>query len=181
MLQDHQIPLRDYERRGRGSPTVDAEIPLTATARQALKEELARLRDERHREIPARLRIAREFGDMANNDEHLAIREDEAVLAARVARLEDLLRRAVVVDQASAYDSVAIGSHVSAVDVETGEALEYLIDGAHGTRKPGTVSAVSPIGRALLGRRRGDYASVELPDGHTRKFKVREIRASAAS
>src|SRR5690242_3048496 len=98
MLQDHQIPLRDYERRGRGSPTVDAEIPLTATARQALKEGLARLRDERHREIPARLRIAREFGDMANNDEHLAIREDEAVLAARVARLEDLLRRAVVVD-----------------------------------------------------------------------------------
>ena len=179
MLQD----LRDNKRRGRGSPSVDAtaDVPLTATARRALKEELARLRDERHREIPARLRIAREFGDMANNDEHLAIREDEAVLAARVARLEDLLRRAVVVAQAAANDSVAIGSHVSAVDVETGEALEYLIDGAHGTRKPGTVSAVSPVGRGLLGRRRGDYASVELPDGRTRKLKVREIRASAAS
>lgn len=158
-----------------------AEVPLTAAAQRALKDELARLRDEREREIPARLRIAREFGDTANNDEHLAIREEEAVLAARVARLEDLLRRAVVVDQAAAYDSVAIGSHVSAVDVDTGEALDYLIDGAHGARQPGTVSAVSPIGRALLGRRPGDRVFVALPGGRTRKLKVREIRAAASS
>lgn len=183
LLQDTHIPLRNDERRGRGSPSVQAtaEVPLTATARRALEEALARLRDERLREIPARLRIAREFGDTANNDEHLAIREEEAVLAARLARLEDVLRRAVVVDPAAAYDSVAIGSNVSAVDVETGETLEYLIDGAHGARKPGTVSAVSPVGRAMLGRRRGEHVSVELPNGRTRELKLRDIRASASS
>jgi transcription elongation factor GreA len=183
LFQDTHIPVRNGERRGRASPSVEAtaEVPLTAMTRRALEDELARLRDERLREIPARLRIAREFGDTANNDEHLAIREEEAVLAARVARLEDVLRRAVVVDPVAAYDRVAIGSNVSAVDVETGETLEYLIDGAHGAGKPGTVSAISPVGRAMLGRRRGEHVSVELPNGRTRELKLRDIRASASS
>jgi len=61
-------------------------VPVTARAREALERDLASLCGEQ-REIPARLRIAREFGDTANNDEHQAIREDEIVLAARVARL----------------------------------------------------------------------------------------------
>jgi transcription elongation factor GreA len=153
------------------------EIPITTAAREALERELATLRIEKQREIPRRLRLAREFGDTANNDEHQAIREDEAVLAARITRLEDILMRATVVDYAEADDSVAIGSRVSVLDLVSGERLEYVIDGAHGSRRRGTVSVLSPIGRALLGRRPGERVTVELPNGRRRELELYAIRA----
>jgi transcription elongation factor GreA len=127
------------------------------------------------REIPGRLRGAREFGDMANNDEHWAIREEEAVLAARIARLEDILARATEVDHSDVEDSVTVGSTVTVVDVDTRERLEYVIESAHGVLTPGTVSAISPVGRALLGRRVGELVSVHLPHGRRREFELRKI------
>jgi transcription elongation factor GreA len=150
-------------------------VPVTIAAREALERDLSSLRAEQ-REIPARLRIAREFGDSANNDEHQAIREEEAVLAARIARLEDILIRTAVVERDNADDSVTIGSSVSVVDVDTGERLEYVIGSAHGVLSRGTVSALSPVGRALLGRRVGETASIQLPRGRRKKLELREIR-----
>jgi transcription elongation factor GreA len=157
------------------APASDS-VPLTAGAHRLLERQLAILRDEKEREIPARLRAAREFGDTANNDEHLAIREDEAVLAARIARIEDILARAIVVERADADDSVAIGSEVAAVDIDTGQTLEYVIDGAHGAIIPRMVSPLSPVGRALIGRRVGDRVTVDLPNGRRRQLELREIR-----
>lgn len=139
-----------------------------------LEQDLASLRAEQ-RAIPARLRVAREFGDMASNDEHLAIREEEAVLAARIARLEDILSRATGVDQAGDEKSVRIGSTVSVVDVDTRKRLDYVIGSAHGVLSRGTVSALSPVGQALLGRRVGDRVSVQLPNGRRRQLELREI------
>jgi transcription elongation factor GreA len=150
---------------------------MTAAARQALERELATLRLEKQHDIPRRLRLARDFGDMANNEEHQAIREDEAVLAARIARLEDILMRATVVEGADADDSASIGSRVSVVDLISGESLEYVIDGAHGLCGPGIVSVLSPVGRALLGRRRGERVTVELPSGRRRELELRAVRA----
>lgn len=158
-----------------GRPSRTHDVPLTAAARAALEGQLASLRAEQ-REIPARLRVAREFGDTANNDEHQAIREEEAVLAARIARLEDILMRAVDVDDADAPDSVTIGSIVTAVDLDTGMPLEYVVGSAHGVLSRGTVSALSPIGQALLARRAGDRVSVPLPQGRRRELEVRAIR-----
>ncbi|HET6864408.1 MAG TPA: GreA/GreB family elongation factor [Solirubrobacteraceae bacterium] len=151
------------------------EVPVTAAARHALERDLASLHAER-REIPARLRIAREFGDMANNDEHHAIREEEAVLASRIARLEDILVRATDVDHAGVDDSVTIGASVTVVDVDTGETLDYVIGSAHGVLSRGTVSALSPVGQALLGRRVGERVSVRLPHGRRRELRLHEIR-----
>jgi transcription elongation factor GreA len=157
--------------------TILREVPITAAAREALERELATMRLEKQREIPRRLRLAREFGYAANNDEHQAIREDEAVLVARIARLEDILTRAIIVDRADADDSVAIGSRVSVLDLVSGERLEYVIDGAHGSRRRGTVSVLSPVGRALLGRRPGERVTVELPNGRRRELELYAIRA----
>lgn len=151
------------------------EVPVTSAARRALERDLASLHAER-REIPARLRIAREFGDTANNDEHQAIREDEAVLAARIARLEDILARATHVDHTDVDDLVRIGASVAVVDVDTREKFDYLIGSAHGALSRGTVSALSPVGQALLGKRVGDRVSVRLPHGRRREFKLCEIR-----
>ena len=127
-------------------------------------------------EIPGRLRIAREFGDTTNNDEHLAIREEEAVLALRIARLEDILARATEVEHGGVEQSVTIGSIVSVVDVDTRERLDYVIGSAHGVLSRGTVSALSPVGQALLGRRVGERVSVQLPHGRRREFELRDIR-----
>ena len=160
---------------GRGNAPGAHAVPVTARARQALARDLAKMREEQ-RQIPARLRIAREFGDTANNDEHQAIREDEIVLAARVARLEDILMRATVVEHDNADGSVTIGCDVSVVDVDTGEKLHYVIGSAHGVLSRGTVSALSPVGRALLGRRVGERVSVQLPHGRRKELELREIR-----
>jgi transcription elongation factor GreA len=167
------------DRRAARPRSIFHALPITTAAREALERELATLRVEKQREIPRRLRLAREFGDTANNDEHQAIREDEAVLAARIARLEDILMRATVVGYEEADDAVAIGSRVSVVDLVTGERVEYVIDGAHGSRAPGIVSALSPVGRALLGRRRGDRVAVELPNGRRRELELCAIRADS--
>jgi transcription elongation factor GreA len=153
------------------------ELPITAAAREALERELATLRLEKQRDIPRRLRVAREFGDTANNDEHQAIREDEAVLAARIARLEDILMRATIANDSGVDDTVTIGSCVSVVDLASGERLEYVIDGAYGSRRQGTVSALSPVGRALLGRRTGERVSVELPNGRRRELELSAVRS----
>ena len=74
-----------------------------------------------------------------------------------------------------ADDSITIGCSVSVVDVDTDEKLEYVIGSAHGVLSRGTVSALSPIGRALLGRRVGERVSIQLPDGRRRKFALRQI------
>lgn len=149
-------------------------MPVTVATRRALERDLASLRDEQ-REIPARLRIAREFGDSANNDKHQAIREDQAVLAARIARLEDILMRATVVGGVGGEDSVDIGSSVNVVDVDTGEQLEDVVGSAHGVLSRGTVSALSPVGRALLGRREGQRVAIQLRHRRRRQLEVREI------
>lgn len=158
-----------------GATSRSDEVPVTAEAHEALQQSLASLRVDR-RAIPARLRVAREFGDTSNNDEHLAIREEEAVLATRIARLEDILARATEVDHPGEEDSVTIGSTVTVVDVDTRERLEYVIGSAHGVLSRGTVSALSPVGQALLGRRVGERVSVELPRARRRELELRKVR-----
>jgi transcription elongation factor GreA len=158
-----------------GTTSTADEVPVTAAARQILEQDLASLRVEQ-RAIPGRLRVAREFGDTANNDEHLAIREEEAVLARRIVRLEDILSRATEVDHAGEDGSVTIGSTVTVVDADTRERLEYVIGSAHGVLSRGTVSALSPVGQALLGRRVGERVSVELPRGRRRELELSGVR-----
>lgn len=179
MLLQDKDPLRSVNARAVtatiGATSRSDEVPVTAGARQALQDNLASLRVEQ-RAIPARLRVAREFGDTSNNDEHLAIREEEAVLAARIARLEDILARATEVDHPGGEDSVTIGSTVTVVDVDTRERRDYVIGSAHGVLSRGTVSALSPVGQALLGRRVGERVYVELPRARRRELELRKVR-----
>lgn len=153
------------------------ELPVTAAAYAALESERDKLRHEKLHQLPERLRRARENGDASSNDEHLAIREDEAVLDARLRRLEDILGRARVVAAGESEDTVAIGSSVTVLDTSSGDAVDYVVDGAHAVAKPRSVSATSPVGRALLGRRIGDVVTVSLP----RKGRTRELEILAIS
>jgi transcription elongation factor GreA len=165
-LHDNPIP----------SATDDA-LPVTAAAYEALEEERDRLRDEKLHQFPERLRLAREFGEATGNDEYLAIREDEAVVDARLARLEDILSRARIVGPAESDDTIAIGSSVTVLDVGSGEPFDYVIDSAHAPIGRNAVSAVSPVGKALLGRRPGEVVTVELPrKGRTRELEILAVK-----
>jgi transcription elongation factor GreA len=154
-------------------PPADDQLPLTAAAHRALRQERDKLRKEKRHQFPARLRLVREFGDGSNNDEYLAIREEETVVDARLARLEDILNRALIVDPAESDGTVAIGCAVTVLDLGAGEPFDYVIDSAHAPIAPNAVSAVSPVGKALLGRSPGDLVIVELPrKGRTRELEI---------
>lgn len=167
----HEVSLRAFQN------AASDELPVTAAAHQALQRERDKLRDEKLHQFPERLRLVREYGDSANNDEHLAIREEEAVVDARLRQLEGILSRAKVVGSAESDDTIAIGSSVTVLDIGSGESIDYVIDSAHAPFAPRAVSAVSPVGRALLGRRLGEVVTVLLP----RKERTRELEIVAIS
>jgi transcription elongation factor GreA len=102
------------------------------------------------------------------------------VIDARLARLHDILSRTRVTDPAESAATIAIGSTILVKDLESGKEIDYLIDSAHAAFAPGTVSAVSPVGTALLGCRRGERVTVELPKGRTRNLEVLAIKPAPA-
>ena len=152
-------------------------LPLTAEAYRKLEYERERLRAER-RDHVERLRAAQEFGEAGVNDEVAAIREDEGITEARLARLEDILARGVVIDNGPDHDRVAIGSVVTLLDQASGRTSSYIVDGAHGSLDSNVISALSPMGVALIGHEPGDVVSVELPRGRVRTFTVLDVAAS---
>lgn len=149
-------------------------LPLTREAYRKVQDELERLRAER-REYGERLRGAREFGEPGANDELMAIREDEAVVEARLARLEAILGRAEIVDDAASGGRVAIGSMVTLLDHASGRTESYLIDGAHGSVASNVISALSPMGDALIGSERGAVIRVDLPRGRVRTLTILDV------
>jgi transcription elongation factor GreA len=155
----------------RSSP---GSLPLTRDGYRKLEHELDRLRAERL-EHSERLRGARQFGEPGANDELMAIREDEAIIEARLARLEQILGRAEVVDGAATDGTAAIGSMVTLLDHQSGRTETYLIDGAHGSVDSNVISALSPMGSALIGRARGAVVRVYLPRDRVRTLTILDI------
>jgi transcription elongation factor GreA len=154
-------------------------ILLTSEGCRKLELRLDRLRRAREKEYSERLRDARAHGEAGANDEYLAILEDEAVIDSQIARLEELLRRARVVDGDAAPHGVAvIGSRVTVEDTRTRVVEHLRIVGSLDAGGPGTVTAGSPVGEALLGHEGGTIAEVELPDGRIRKLCILAVEAA---
>jgi transcription elongation factor GreA len=147
----------------------------------ALRDELAQLRDRKAGEVAEQLREARSFGNAAGNDELWAIREDEAILDARIARLEEIIAVARVAKTGTPGPGVAaIGSVVELEDIGTGTTTRYRIVAVHDPAPvPGitAVSAASPVGRAIIGNSVGARVSVELPRGGSRELRLVGVEA----
>jgi transcription elongation factor GreA len=155
---------------------VSITLPLTQAAHSKLQAELERLRSELTAH-GGRLRVAREFGEPAGNDELMALREDEGIIAARLARVEEILSRSEVVDETAAADIIAIGSAVTVLEHESGRTETYIVDGAHGSMDSNVISALSPMGVALIGRERGQVVDVALPSGRVRTLTILDVAA----
>ena len=141
-------------------PAHDKPEPLTLAQKEQLEAELAELEGPRRAEIVQAIATARGFGDLSENFEYHAAKNEQGLLERRIHMLRDRLDRAVLVDEdaAAASDVVGVGSKVEIED-EHGERLEIEISSVDG------VSPDAPVGRALLGRKVGDEVEIEAPRG----------------
>ena len=135
---------------------------LTQAQKEQLEAELAELEGPKRAEVVQAIATARSFGDLSENFEYHAAKNEQGLLERRIRMLRDRLHRAVVIDQdAIGGDTVGVGSVVEIED-EHGEQMRVEISSVDG------VSPDSPVGRALLGRRVGDEITVDAPRGSWR-------------
>jgi transcription elongation factor GreA len=170
-----------YEPRStpRRAPVTAVQAIITRDRERALRDELSRLRRQLEVEYATRLEEARNFGDSSENDDYLQIKEEEAVTASRILRLETVLHRAEVVGAPThANGRIGLGTTAEVEDVASGEVREHRLVGGYEPLDRGDVSANSPIGRALLGRSAGDEVLAVLPNGTQRSLRVAAIRTS---
>jgi len=153
------------------------DVILTPEGLANLKSELEYLSTTRRREVAARIKDAREFGDITENAEYDDAKNEQAMLEARIAQLEDRLRSATVIDASElATDVVRVGTIVHVR--EGGKSTKYTIVGS-AEAKPSEMklSNESPVGKALLGHKRGEEVTFATPKGE-RKLKITKIEAS---
>jgi transcription elongation factor GreA len=131
---------------------------LTQAQKEQLEAELAELEGPKRAEAVQAIAAARSFGDLSENFEYHAAKNEQGLLERRITMLRDRLDRAVIVDEAASGDVVSVGTHVEIED-EQGERMEIEISSVGG------VSPDSPVGRALIGRRVGDEVQIEAPKG----------------
>jgi len=150
--------------------------PITEQGLAALKAEIGDLETVARREIAARILTARGHGDLKENAEYHAAKEDQAHLETRISRLRQRLRNAVVVDTDTNRGSTfAFGRSAEVRDEETGEVRTWTIVGAtEADRAAGKLSAESPVAKALMDQSAGSTVTVETPRG-TRRLKIERI------
>ncbi len=153
------------------------DVILTPEGLEKLKDELEMLSTERRREVAERIREAREFGDIAENSEYDDAKNEQAMLESRIAQLQEKLRLATVIETKDlSTDVVQVGSVVHVKDEQTGKSVKYTIVGsAEAKPEENKLSNESPVGRALLGRRRNDVVAVQVPRGPARHLKITKI------
>ena len=155
------------------------EVILTPEGYEKLKQEIEFLQTEKRREVAERIRVAREFGDIAENAEYDDAKNEQAMLEHKIAQLEERLAHARVIDTADVDTSVvSVGSVVRLRDVDAKETLEYHIVGsAEANPAEQKLSNESPVGKAIMGKKKGEVVEVAAPRGSI-KFKILEINAA---
>jgi transcription elongation factor GreA len=156
------------------------DVILTPEGYENLKRELDYLRTQRRREVADRIRVAREFGDIAENAEYDDAKNEQAMLEHKIAQLEERMANARVIDTVGVDTSVvSVGSKVRLRDLDLKETVEYHIVGsAEANPAEQKLSNESPVGKAIIGRKKGETVEVLTPRGSKLKFKIMEIKAA---
>ena len=152
------------------------DVILTPEGLDKLKQEIEYLSNDKRREVAERIKEAREFGDISENSEYDDAKNEQAMLEARIATLEDKLRSASVIDASElSSDLVRVGSAVNVKDEDTSKSASYVIVGStEADPSENKLSNESPVGKALLGRKRGDEVVITTPKGE-RRLKITKI------
>ncbi len=153
------------------------EILLTQEGYKKIEDELEFLKAVRRKEVAERIKVAISFGDISENAEYDEAKNEQAQLEERILKLENMIRKAVIIDESKIDSSiVTIGSIVKVKDLDFDEEVEYTIVGsAEADPYEFKISNESPVGKALLGGKVGDVVDVHVPDGIA-KFEILDIR-----
>ena len=156
------------------------EVILTPEGYEKLKQEIEYLSTEKRRDVADRIRVAREFGDIAENSEYDDAKNEQAMLEARIAKLTEQLAAARVIEKREiAKDVVSGGAKVRLRDVEAKQTVEYHIVGsAEANPAELKLSNESPVGKAIIGHKKGETVEVVTPRGSKLKYKILEIKAA---
>jgi transcription elongation factor GreA len=137
---------------------------LTHDGLEKLRAELDHLVNVRRAEVAARIHDAKEHGDLAENAEYEDAKNEQAFVEGRIQTLETLIRNAVLIDEHHSTDHVQIGSTV-VVESPDGKETFHIVGSAEADPEAGRISNESPVGRALLGHRKGEKVVVHVPSG----------------
>ena len=155
------------------------DVILTAEGFKKLTQEIEFLSTEKRREVADRIRVALEFGDIAENAEYDDAKNEQALLEHRIATLEERLRNARVIEKKDvAKDVVSVGSLVRLRDLDAKQTVEYRIVGsAEANPAENKLSNESPVGKAIIGKKKGETVDVATPRGSL-KYKIIDIAAA---
>ena len=151
-------------------------VPMTQAGADAMREELAYIKGEKRHHIIAAIEEALAHGDLSENAEYHAAKEEQGLNEARIKLLEDKLARAQIIDPKSiSSDKIVFGATVTLIDVNTDKEVTYQIVGeAEANIEQGTISVTSPFARSMIGKEEGDIATVNAPSG-MREYEISEI------
>ena len=150
---------------------------MTHSGLLKLEEELHELKVVRRKEVSEKIKEAREQGDLSENAEYDAAKDEQRDIEARIEQIEKILKNVeVVVEDEVDFNKINVGCKVLVYDVEFDEEMELRIVGStEASSLEGKISNESPVGRALMGASEGDTVTVELPNGSTMQYKVLKI------
>ena len=154
-----------------------AEVYLTKEAYKDLEARLAYLKSEGRVNVAEKIKVARSFGDISENSEYDAAREEEALLEQEITQIEENLRNAQIITK-SKNDSnrVGVGATVEVYDMGWEENMTFRIMGSiESDPTKGLISNESPMGKALIGKEKGDVVDVQTPAG-IQKYKILSIK-----
>lgn len=142
---------------------------LTPEGKAQLEEKLNHYKTVKRPAVVKRIGIAREFGDLSENSEYDAAKDEQAQIEAEIAEMESILLHAEVIDKKKINsDSVNVGCKVTLYDEDFDEEVEYRITGSsESDPRNGLISNVSPVGKALIGHKKGETITVKTPGGDT--------------
>ena len=152
-------------------------IPMTADGLQKLREEYEQLTSTGRRDMSKRIQAARELGDLRENAEYDTAKNDQGLMEARIRQLEDILRRAAVIENPSGgrgKPAVRIGSTV-VVELDGEEETYTIVSPVEAKPREGRISNESPVGRALLGHRVGEQFEIAMPTGRRIPARIKAI------
>ncbi|AST06679.1 MULTISPECIES: transcription elongation factor GreA [Anoxybacillus] len=147
--------------------SMEKEYPMTKAGKEKLEQELEYLKTVKRKEVVERIQIARSFGDLSENSEYDAAKDEQAFVESRIQMLENMIRNAKIIEEdLESTDIVSLGRTVTFVELPDGEEESYTIVGsAEADPFEGKISNDSPIAKSLIGRRVGEEVTVHTPGG----------------
>ncbi len=150
---------------------------LTPEGKTQLEEKLNFYKTVKRPNVVKRIGIAREFGDLSENSEYDAAKDEQAQIEAEISEMENILLNAEIIDTKKLnLDAVSVGTIVKVYDEDFDEEVEYKITGSsESDPKNGVISNVSPVGKALIGHKKGETVVVKTPSGQA-QYRIIDIR-----